>query len=280
MGDFSSLSYLTYPTGLGQSFDLLVYIIGLTNRTKTLWTLGIDNGRNVKYQSKSASGGKVVLMGDVFQFRSCASLEQLTGRKANTLDGLLDLLGTCSDSSIFYHTFSAFLKMRQIRRPYNSDFAAWVSDGLNEKALAEKMAAIELLEFNTIDHLRKRLIGVIEVYRKERPTAFSKESEEPFFLFDIERFVYLTDKFAYDLASFLELLPTVSMHSLYYHYIESRLERGMGVDDFSVWIEYGLNLPDLAQKIRAIDIYSYDLEGLRQRIIQLIDGYIKTRGNH
>ncbi|MBW1666538.1 MAG: hypothetical protein JRI79_04170 [Deltaproteobacteria bacterium] len=219
-------------------------------------------------------------MGGVFQFRSCASLEQLTGRKATTLEELLSLIRTCSESSIFYHTFSAFLKMRQVKRPHNSDFAAWASTGLNEKALAEKMTAIELLEFNTIGELRKRLIEIIEAYREEKPGAFKKTSDEPFFLYDVKRFVYLTDKFAYDLGSFIELLPTISMYSVYYHFIESRLETGMRADDFSVWIEDTLNLPDLAQKIRAIDIYAYDLEGLRHHIIQILDEYRKTRRDH
>ena len=214
-------------------------------------------------------------MGDVFQFRSSASLEKLTGRRAHNLEDLLDLIKTCPDSSIFYHTFSAFLKMREAHVPYNTDFAIWVSRSLNEKALAERLMAIDLSEYDTIKSLKMRLIDIIESYREEKPDAFQKIADEPFYLYDIMRIVYLTDKFAYDLKSFRELLPTISVYSMYFHFIESRLRTQLQTDDFSTWIEKSLNIPDLAQMIRNIDINVYTFEGLRTRIIELIDEHLK-----
>jgi hypothetical protein len=214
-------------------------------------------------------------MGKVLQFRSSASLEKLTGRKVYTLDELLRTIRTCTESSIFYHTFSAFLKMREVSLPYNSDFASWVYGSLNEKALAEQMMAVDFFEYNTVEHLRKRLTGIIEGYRPLRPSAFEKKADEPFYLHDVQRFVYLTDKFAYDLKSFRDLLPTISLYSLYYHFIESRLETKLQCDDFSNWIEESLALPDLAKRVRGIDIHVYTLEGLRERIISLVDDYLE-----
>jgi hypothetical protein len=216
-------------------------------------------------------------MGEVFQFRSSASLEMLTGRKAHTLAELLHLISTCTESSIFYHTFSAFLKLREVHVPYNSDFALWVYRQLGEKALAEKMMAVDFTEHNTVESLRMRLKGIIESHQALRPVAFEKKADEPFYLHEVQRFVYLTDKFAYDLKSFRELLPTISLYSLYYHFIESRLETKLQTDDFSNWMEQSLLLPDLARRIRSIDISAFDLEGLRSRIIRLIDDYARER---
>jgi hypothetical protein len=220
-------------------------------------------------------GGETV--GDVFQFRSSASLEKLTGRRAYTLAELLHLIHTCTDSSIFYHTFSAFLKMREVRVPHNSDFALWVYRNLGEKALAEKMMAVDFAEHSTVESLRRRLAGIIEGYQAFRPTAFEKSADEPFYLHDVQRVVYLTDKFAYDVKSFRELLPTISLYSLYYHFIESRLETKLQTDDFSNWIEKSLQLPQLANSIRGIDINAYTLEGLRSRMVQLIDEYMEDQ---
>jgi len=216
-------------------------------------------------------------MGEVFQFRSSASLEMLTGRKAYTLTALLHLIHTCTESSIFYHTFSAFLKMREVHVPYNSDFALWVYRQLGEKALAERMMAVDFGEYNTVESLRRRLEGIIESHEAFRPGAFAKKADEPFYLYDVQRFVYLTDKFAYDLKSFREVLPTISLYSLYYHFIESRIETKLQTDDFSNWIEKGLGLSGLARKIRSIDISAYDLEGLRGRMIRLIDDHLRDR---
>jgi hypothetical protein len=217
-------------------------------------------------------------MANVFQFRSSASLEKLTGRKAYNLEELLDLIKTCPESSIFYHTFSAFLRMREIHVPYNTDFAIWVAMMLNEKALAEKLTAVDLSEYKTLESLRMRLIEIIESYREEKSSAFQKTAEEPFYLYDITRIVYLTDKFAYDLKSFRELLATVSIYSVQFHFIESRLRTQLDSDDFSKWIEESLHMPLLAQRIRRIDVSVYTLEGLRTRILQLIDEHLKEAG--
>ena len=213
-------------------------------------------------------------MGDVFQFLSSASLEKLTGKKAYNLEELLTLIKTCPDSSIFYHTFSAFLKMREVQVPFNSDFAIWVSRGLNERALAEKLMAVDLSEHSTIKSLRERLVQIIETYNEQKPEAFQKTADEPFYLYDVVRIVYLTDKFAYDLGSFRELVSRISIYSLYFHFIESRLSTQLKADDFSTWIRESLGLPDLAEEIRNIDINVHTLEGLRAQIVQLVDKYL------
>jgi len=213
-------------------------------------------------------------MADVFQFLSSASLVKLTGRKAHNLEELLDLIRSCSDSSIFYHTFSAFLQMREVQVPYNTDFAIWASRSLNEQALAEKLMAVDLSEYNTIKSLKTHLIEIIERHREQKPDVFKKIANEPFYLYDMIRIVYRTDKFAYNLKSFREAIPTVSMYSIYYHFIESRLRTRLQDNDFSIWIEKSLNLPRLAHTIRKIDINLYTLEGLRSRIIQLIDQHL------
>ncbi|MEE9612507.1 MAG: DUF5752 family protein [Desulfatiglandales bacterium] len=213
-------------------------------------------------------------MSDVFQFKSSASLEKLTGRKAHTLEELLHLIKTCLDSSIFFHTFSAFLKSREVNLPYNSDFAIWIHGNLNENALAEKLMAVNLSEYNTIQSLKMRLIEIIESFREQKPDAFKKIADEPFYLYDITRIVYLTDKFAYNLETFRDLLSKISLYSLYFHFIESRLQTHLHTDDFSTWIEDVLDMPELAQMIRKIDINVYTLEGLRARIIELIDEYL------
>jgi hypothetical protein len=209
-------------------------------------------------------------MADVFQFSSSASLEMLTGRKAYTLEELLHLLRTCSPSSVFYHTFSAFLKLKEAEVPYNSDFAIWTATSLNEKALAEKLMAVDYSEYSTTEDLRSRLIEIIESHRSERPSAFSKIAEDPFHLYDITRVVYLTDKFAYNIASFRANLERISIYSLYLHFIESRLQK-LEDNDFSRWIEEDLRMPDLAGRIRRIDLNMFTIEGLRSRILELID---------
>ncbi|PKN62366.1 MAG: hypothetical protein CVU57_25060 [Deltaproteobacteria bacterium HGW-Deltaproteobacteria-15] len=213
-------------------------------------------------------------MRDVLQFRSSASLEVLTGKRAYTLPELLDLIRTCTESSIFNHTFSALHKLREVRAPYNSDFAVWVLRSLGENALAEKIMAVDFREYSSVESLRQRLVHIIENYRTLKPAAFDKKADDPFFLHDVQRFIYLTDKFAYDLSSFRDLLSAISRDSLYYHFIESRLETKLETDDFSTWIEKSLGLAELAARIKRIDIHVHTLEDLRSRIIHMVDEHL------
>jgi hypothetical protein len=152
-----------------------------------------------------------------------------------------------------------------------------VAQSLNEKALAEKLMAVDLPQYNTIQSLRQRIVQLIENYRNEAPQAFDKRADEPFYLYDIMRVVYLTDKFAYDLPSFREQLEKISIYSLYFHFIENRLNRGLEKNDFSIWLEDSLQLSELARKVKKIDIYAYNLEGLRQRILQLTEDEMTSR---
>lgn len=215
--------------------------------------------------------------GYVFQFSSSAYLEKLTGKKAHNLDELLKLIESCSLSSIFYHTFSALRKLREVHVPYTNDFAVWISRNLHKEALSEKLGAIDLTEYNTIENLRAHIIEIIEDSKDQNPPAFQKKADEPFYLCDVTRIVYLTDKFAYNLESFREALDSISIDSLYFHFIESRLYNQNHLDDISTWIEQSQGLSKLAQGIRNIDISVYTLNETKAKIAELIDEHLNKR---
>lgn len=212
--------------------------------------------------------------GYVFQFSSSAYLERLSGKQAYNLDELLKLIESCPVSSIFYHTFSALRKLREVHVPYTNDFAVWISRNLHEEALSEKLGTINLAEYNTIESLKARIVEIIRDFRDQNPPAFQKKADVPFYLCDVTRIVYLTDKFAYNLKSFQEVLDSISIDSLYYHFIESRLYNQLHLDDISTWIEQSLGLTKLAQSIRDIDINVYTLNEIRAKIRELIDEHL------
>jgi hypothetical protein len=145
---------------------------------------------------------------------------------------------------------------------------------LSEEALAEKLLAIDLAEYNTIESLRSRIVELLEGYRSENPPLFERKAAEPFYLYNLIRFVYLTDKFAYNLSSFRQLLDTISTDSIYYHFIESRLQTQLQTDDFSSWMQENPDYKELAEKIRKIDMNIHTLEELRVRIGETIDKYL------
>lgn len=212
--------------------------------------------------------------GYVFQFCSSAYLEKLSGKQACNLDELLKLIESCTLSSIFFHTFSALRKLQEFHFPYTNDFAVWISRSLHEEALSEKLGAINLTEYGTIESLKARIVEIIKDFRDQNPPAFQKKADVPFYLCDVTRIVYLTDKFAYNLKSFQEVLDSISIDSLYFHFIESRLYNQLHLDDISMWIEQSLGLAKLAQSIRNIDISVYTLNEIRAKIEELIDEHL------
>jgi hypothetical protein len=65
----------------------------------------------------------------------------------------------------------------------------------------------------------------------------------------------------------------MSLHTLHYHLINSRLRLQLKTNDFSFWIEHSLGLPELAEKINRVDFYTNTLEGVRDEVLRLIEGW-------
>ena len=113
-----------------------------------------------------------------FIFDTELRLIQLTGLKAHNLSELRELLVSVPRSSIFFHTHQQYLA-HNFRRPvYYNDFAVWVSQALREEALAEKLAAIDLLAFTTMRSLRTTIVENNRLLRRGQQLASSRMPSE------------------------------------------------------------------------------------------------------
>jgi hypothetical protein len=97
---------------------------------------------------------------------------------------------------------------------------------------------------------------------------------EPFYLMAADLVVVPTPYVARTLEEFAEGLRKVSVHSIYYHFIDARLRLKLNNNDFSVWLEQELDLPRPAAKLNQIDIYTSTLEGVRRSILRIIEAEI------
>lgn len=66
-------------------------------------------------------------------------------------------------------------------------------------------------------------------------------------------------------------LKYIDSASIYYHFYEARIRLGDGTDDFSRWMENVLGKRDLAERIRAIDLFIYSMDGIREHIAMAIE---------
>ena len=204
-----------------------------------------------------------------FIFDTELRLVVLTGLKAHDLSELRELLATVPRSSIFFHTHQQYLA-HNFRRPhYNNDFAEWVSRSLREEALAEKLAAIDLLAFTTMRELRSAFVDVIDEYgaKSTTPPPVCRK-DEAFHFCRSKSFVLPTGIVAEDVSDFFSKLPLITNASLYFHFFEARLRLGRRTSDFSRWLQ-DRGRQDLATTIDALNPYVRTLDELKQDIIRV-----------
>jgi Family of unknown function (DUF5752) len=206
-----------------------------------------------------------------FYFNSAASLLRISRDKAMNLQELLEALRTCSDACIFQHTFQTLEEHHFIREGFSNDFSHWAFSACNEVELAERLAALDVREFTSIAALRGQLVRLLEDYLRKSPRAATRTATEPFYLMASEVVVVPTPYVARNLEEFAEGLRKVSIHGIYYHFIDARLRLKLNNNDFSVWLEQELDMGQAADRLNRIDIYTSTLEGVRRSILKVIE---------
>jgi hypothetical protein len=213
-----------------------------------------------------------------FQFYTRVHLPELTGLKARNLSELAGHLKTVPGSVIYYHTHH-FLKQHQYLNPEPpNDFAYWAGEALNDVRLAEKLASINACEFSTIRSLREQIIAAIEHHlsKAKRSEQDVNEGQE-FHLIKSVSFIMQTPYSASTLEEFIAILRKVTVNSIYFHMFEARLRLEKGENDFSNWFETALGEKDLAKRISKLDPYTHTMEGLREKMIRLIEAAISQK---
>ena len=206
-----------------------------------------------------------------FYFNSAAHLLRIGRQRATNLQELLEALRACPDSSIFQHTFQTLEEHHFIKEGFSNDFSHWVFAACNEVELAERLAAIDVREFTSIAALRERLVNVIESYIQKNPRSATRTAMEPFYLMAADMVVVPTPYVGRNLEEFADGLRKVSIHSIYYHFIDARLRLRLNSNDFSVWLEQELDLGQAADRLNRIDIYTSTLDGVRRNILKIVE---------
>ncbi len=213
-------------------------------------------------------------------FRLCTQLHlsELTGFRASTLSELLGLIRTVPGSCIYHHTHR-FLQQHQYLSPEPpNDFAYWVSNVLGEQELGEKLASIDIIQYSSVRDLRERIILVVEEYLRKRPSAekrFVNPGAEFHFIKSVS-FVFPTNHVAHDLEELADILKKITIDSIYFHVFESCLRLEKGKNDLSLWIENTIGDKALADKISRLDPYTFTLEDLRKKLVNLIEKTIHS----
>ena len=205
-----------------------------------------------------------------FEFKSAAHLLFIERERASNLAELLDALRSCPDGSIFQHTFRTLEEHHFIKEGFSNDFAHWAYSELGMVGLGERLASLDVREFTSLSSLRSRLIQMVEDFIAQNPNARDHTAEMPFYFCSSNIVILPVDLRANNLGEFIDVLKQVSVHSIHYHFIEARLRRKLETNDFSLWLERDLGLSRTAARLNHIDIYTSTLDGVKRKIIQVL----------
>ena len=205
-----------------------------------------------------------------FDFKTASHLLFIERQRASNIDELLEGVKTCSDESIFQHTFRTLQEHHYIKEGFSNDFAQWAYVDLGEVGLGERLAGLDVREFTSLGAVRERIVEIVEEFGAENPSAKMRCSPTRFYFCSSRLIVLPTELRADNLSEFVDGLKRASLHSIQYHFIEARLRRKLESNDFSIWLKRDIGLDREAALLNQIDIYTSTLEGVRRKIIQIL----------
>lgn len=204
-----------------------------------------------------------------FQFYTGRRLIELTGRKACCLPELLQHLTVVSASSVFYHTHERYLRHHFHKPTFYNDFAQWTARALQEQAAAEKLAAIDMLDFTSLEALRTALVRAIESSIGSNGGRVREcPPGDEFHFCKVKSFIMPTGIVVEDLQEFAAKIQHCTNSSTFFHFFEARIRLERKTNDFSQWLE-DLGERRLADDINRLDPYSVTLEELKKQIYVL-----------
>ena len=216
-----------------------------------------------------------------FLLTDCALISIATGEMALNLRELKDRLGRMTDPAVtYFHFWGGLLRPHFVDPEYQNDFAAWAYHSLHERQLAERLAIINPSDFDAIDDLRLKVIDVIEERMDEQDFEPHVEGENPFFFMRFQIVIFDTRQRIQTPEELAQIIPTISLGSLFYHFIDSRRRTESRRNDFSEWMAgLGEQYAGLAAQIAAIDPYFKTLTELRDHLRMILQSNFQKAKN-
>jgi hypothetical protein len=206
-----------------------------------------------------------------FQFVTAAYLTRIGNQRALTIAELMACLDQASDAAIFYHTFRMLGQHHFLTEGFSNDFGRWALASLNQHALAERLASIDIRDYVSIAELRADLHHIVAEFCESHPQQADQSAFAPFYFCQAVEVIRPLPWDARTLPGFRAGLVRLSHASFYYHFVASRLRLQLRSNDFSHWFEQSLGLPQLAARADRVDICINTLDTARQELIELVD---------
>ncbi len=208
--------------------------------------------------------------------KDCALITLATGRRAMNLRELGVALGDAPLNSIYYHFWGGLLRPSFADPEYQNDFAGWARQSLHDDRLAERLAIVDPTAYTDLEDLRRDLIEIIEERLEESELVPWAKREQQFTFVESQIVVFDTEIRIDDPAALVDLLPTLSPGSIFYHFIDARRRNPEWIDDFRRWLKgFGERYDKLTQRIGSLDPHFGSLTEMREDLSRIFRGYFE-----
>jgi hypothetical protein len=214
---------------------------------------------------------------DPFAVKDCALIAIATGERANDLRELRDRLDTTRPGCIYYHFWGGLLRPSFDDPEYQNDFAVWAYHGLHDRFLAERLALVDPTDFYDLEDLRRELIEIIEERLDENELVSWTAAHQQFQFIRSQIVVFDTGIRINNPKELKELIPQLTVGSVFYHFVDARRRTPNKIDDFSEWlIGFADNYDELFEQIASLDPYFKSLTELRAQLGEIFKEYMYT----
>lgn len=210
-----------------------------------------------------------------FAVKDCSLLTMTTGRSAQNLRELNAQLREAHLGCI-YHIFWGNRLLPRMERPdFQNDVAVWARNALHDHPLSERLGIINPTRFSDLEALRREVVDIIEERLEEREMTPWAQSGREFFFRRSQTVVFDTRLRLHEPKQLCEIIPQMSVGSIYYHFIDARRRLPESVDDFSSWLRgFGDQYGELIHNLSNLDPYFVTLTELRERVADVINKFV------
>ena len=199
--------------------------------------------------------------------------------KAQNLRELAEGLQAAPLDSLIHHFWGRLLTPKFDEPEYNSDFASWAYHGLHDKPLAERLSMVIPTDYSDLEALRQEVVDVVEQRLDESEFIPWAKADQQFYFLRSQIVVFDTGKRFAGPEELLSILPSLSIGSIYYHFIDARGRREDRCNDFSAWLsEFGDPYVDLCRNLSCVDPYFSSLKELRNIVTGIFRSSFDGKG--
>lgn len=209
----------------------------------------------------------------------CSLARYATGHHCTNLREMLSALRTISDDVLEHHMIRCALEDYFELYEFPNDFARWAWTALDDHVLGEQLGLIDPYRHESFDALRTELVNLLEdrLWHSDRLTNCVPGQE--LHLVGSRLLAYDTGARIATPVALHEALPKLSPRSIFYHVHEARRRTDSHSDDFSLWLEGQGVQPQLVADLRSLDFYYFNLNQLREAIIEVLERYLPVESS-